>query len=38
VTAEKVSTFLQSEEGQSFLQKLQDFLNRSLDTIRELTA
>jgi uncharacterized protein YpuA (DUF1002 family) len=38
VTAEKVSTFLQSEEGQSFLQKLQDFLNHSLDTIRELTA
>lgn len=38
VTAEKVSTFLQSEEGQSFLQKLQDLLNRSLDTISELTA
>jgi uncharacterized protein YpuA (DUF1002 family) len=38
MTAEKVSTFLQSEEGQSFLQKLQDFLNRSIDAIRALTA
>jgi uncharacterized protein YpuA (DUF1002 family) len=38
VTTEKISTFLQSEEGQSFLQKMQDFLNRSLDAIRVLFA
>ncbi|TDL61131.1 DUF1002 domain-containing protein [Rhodococcus qingshengii] len=33
-----ISTFLQSEEGQSFLQRLQDFLNSSLDEIRALFA
>lgn len=33
-TAEKVSNFLHSDEGQSFLQKLQDFLNRSIEAIR----
>ncbi|WP_423802640.1 DUF1002 domain-containing protein [Neobacillus sp. SAB-20_R2A] len=33
-TAEKVSTFLHSDEGQSFLQKLQDFLNRTIEEIR----
>lgn len=31
-----ISTFLQSEEGQSFFQKLQDVLNRTLDDIRVL--
>ncbi|MGG1674768.1 DUF1002 domain-containing protein [Neobacillus sp. NRS-1170] len=36
VTSEKISTFLQSGEGQSFLQKLQDFLNHTLDSIRVL--
>lgn len=34
----EISTFLQSEEGQSFLQRLQDFLNSSLDEIRALFA
>ncbi|HWO97499.1 MAG TPA: DUF1002 domain-containing protein [Bacillus sp. (in: firmicutes)] len=38
VTTEKISTFLQSEEGQSFLQKLQNFLNSLLDAIRALFA
>jgi uncharacterized protein YpuA (DUF1002 family) len=38
VTTEKISTYLQSEEGQSFLQKLQDFLNRLLDEARALFA
>jgi uncharacterized protein YpuA (DUF1002 family) len=38
VTTEKISTYLQSEEGQSFLQKLQDFLNRLLDEARVLFA
>jgi len=38
VTTEKISTFLQSEDGQSFLQKMQDFLNRLLDEIRVLFA
>ncbi|WP_395947775.1 DUF1002 domain-containing protein [Bacillus sp. X1(2014)] len=38
VTTEKVSTFLESEEGQSFLQKLQDFLNHLLDQIDVLFA
>jgi uncharacterized protein YpuA (DUF1002 family) len=38
VTKEKISTFLQSEEGQSFLQKLQNFLNSLLDAIRALFA
>jgi uncharacterized protein YpuA (DUF1002 family) len=33
-----ISTFLQSEEGQSFLQRLQDFLNSSLDEVRALFA
>ncbi|MBS4214744.1 DUF1002 domain-containing protein [Neobacillus rhizophilus] len=33
-TAEKVSNFLHSDEGQSFLQKLQDFLNRTIEVIR----
>ncbi|WHZ02587.1 DUF1002 domain-containing protein [Neobacillus sp. YX16] len=33
-----ISTFLQSEEGQSFLQRLQDFLNSSLDEVRSLFA
>jgi uncharacterized protein YpuA (DUF1002 family) len=37
-TTEKISAYLQSEEGQSFLQKLQDFLNRLLDEIRVLVA
>lgn len=34
----EISTFLQSEEGQSFLQRLQDFLNSSLDEVRSLFA
>lgn len=34
----EISTFLQTEEGQSFLQKLQDLLNRTLDEIRVLFA
>ncbi|NWQ39737.1 DUF1002 domain-containing protein [Bacillus sp. EB106-08-02-XG196] len=34
----EISTFLQSEEGQSFLQKLQDFINSSLDEVRALFA
>jgi uncharacterized protein YpuA (DUF1002 family) len=34
VTAEKISTFLESEEGQSFLQKMQEFLTSTLDEIR----
>ncbi|MGF6953601.1 uncharacterized protein YpuA (DUF1002 family) [Neobacillus sp. B4I6] len=38
VTTEKISTYLQSEEGQSFFQKLQDFLNRLLDEARVLFA
>jgi uncharacterized protein YpuA (DUF1002 family) len=38
VTKEKISTFLQSEEGQSFLQKLQDFLNSLINAIRALFA
>lgn len=38
VTTEKISTYLQSEEGQSFLQKLQDFLNRLLDEAHVLFA
>ncbi|WP_420491393.1 DUF1002 domain-containing protein [Neobacillus drentensis] len=38
VTTEKISTFLESEEGQSFLQKLQDFLNRLFDEIDVLFA
>ncbi|MEH6993318.1 DUF1002 domain-containing protein [Neobacillus drentensis] len=33
-----ISTFLQSEEGQSFLQRLQDFLNSSLEEVRTLFA
>lgn len=37
-TTEKMSAFLQSEESQSFLQKLQDFLNRLLDEIDVLFA
>jgi uncharacterized protein YpuA (DUF1002 family) len=37
-TAEKVNTFLHSDEGQSFLQKLQDFFNRAIDEIRAFTA
>jgi uncharacterized protein YpuA (DUF1002 family) len=32
----EISTFLQSEEGQSFLQRLQDFLNSSFDEVRTL--
>ncbi len=35
-TSEKISTFMQSDEGQSFLKKLQDILNQSLDSIRVL--
>lgn len=38
VTTEKISTFLQSEEGQSFLEKFQNFLNSLLDAIRALFA
>lgn len=38
VTTEKISTFLESGEGQSFLQKLQDFLNHLLDEIDVLFA
>ncbi|WP_420491746.1 DUF1002 domain-containing protein [Neobacillus drentensis] len=38
VTTEKISTFLESEKGQSFLQKLQDFLNRLFDEIDVLFA
>ena len=38
VTTEKVSAFLESDEGQSFLHKLQDFLNRLLDEIDVLFA
>lgn len=38
VTTEKISTILESEEGQSFLQKLQDFLNHLLDEIDVLFA
>ncbi|MDQ0244304.1 uncharacterized protein YpuA (DUF1002 family) [Bacillus fengqiuensis] len=38
VTKEKISTFLQSEEGQTFLEKLQNFLNSLLDAIRALFA
>ncbi|MFC3882782.1 DUF1002 domain-containing protein [Bacillus songklensis] len=38
VTKEKISTFLQSEEGQSFLQKLQEFLNSLINAIRALFA
>jgi uncharacterized protein YpuA (DUF1002 family) len=34
VTAEKISTLLGSEEGQSFLQKMQEFLTSTLDEIR----
>ncbi|MFP7297034.1 DUF1002 domain-containing protein [Neobacillus niacini] len=34
----EISTFLQSEEGQSFLQRLQDFLNSSIDEIQALFA
>ncbi|MCM3691995.1 DUF1002 domain-containing protein [Neobacillus niacini] len=34
----EISAFLQSEEGQSFLQRLQDFLNSSIDEIRALFA
>ncbi|WP_110111202.1 DUF1002 domain-containing protein [Bacillus sp. CGMCC 1.16541] len=36
VTKEKVTTYLQSEEGQSFLQKLKDFLQSLLDAIRAI--
>jgi len=38
ITKEKISTFLQSEEGQTFLEKLQNFLNSLLDAIRALFA
>jgi uncharacterized protein YpuA (DUF1002 family) len=34
----EISTFLHSVEGQSFLQRLQDFLNSSLDEVRALFA
>jgi uncharacterized protein YpuA (DUF1002 family) len=36
--AAEVTDFLKSDEGQSFLQKLQDFFNRAIDEIRALTS
>ncbi|MBM7701666.1 DUF1002 domain-containing protein [Metabacillus iocasae] len=36
ITKDKVATYLQSEEGQSFLQKLKDFLQSLLDAIRSI--